>query len=705
MATILTGPFATDLVFIPREPIMTTDHKSFPLMFKRRQFPARPAFAITINKSQGALKCVTTDAAATTFYAFAYDRSYDSVYPVNRKVYEAILIKSNTNPASPDRLTWSVVSRIDSRSLAGDFDDVNDAAEYSCTTNAQGVFTLLGRYSGSLSSGTPFGVRYDPTATMDSKFNFKGPGGWMNITIHSNYNWPSSYKEQTLGYVNSGGNSVLVHAIRTPSSFNIATLNEETKTLTGVASWPQNLTNYATTKAFTIGSDNLYTFATALGGISSVDSVYLYSYPLSTITAAPPVRKSFNTTQTANCHSSPTPYLYTLGGSLVFICDQSTDRDFPSTLYTIADPNIADSVGVPESFTLDITYMDFFVPIGPGAGQSSFALTQTSTTSFLYETSYKLYAFGKDAAGSRFLQSVPNVDVIDPVGINPNPSSPPPVSGGGGGRGGGSSSSSSGAIAGAVAGVVALVALVIFLVMLRRCNNNRATIIEAESDKDKTKYTVVTNNYVHSPPPGQNGGPDYYNPPGQHLAAPFPEGEPASDTILPMAPITPLTPQQHQTLQEQMQALQFSTHPRPNFITTSSGGELETTNVPLADSPGPYSEAAGTPAAPWPQMPYVTPTHPNDSASMPSLSLACSPTTASAFSTAATNTFNDPQSILSDDAAAVTPDLAASKPLPSLPPVSCNIRPISDARRPHVFSAATNSPQYVDDGPYMLVHK
>ncbi|KAK3808075.1 MAG: hypothetical protein J3R72DRAFT_464608 [Linnemannia gamsii] len=629
-----------------------------------------------------ALKCVTTDAAATTFYAFAHDRSYDSVYTVNSKVYEAILIKSNINPASPDSLTWSVVSRINSRSLAGDFDDVKNPGEYSCAINAQGVFTLLGRDSGYI--GTPFGVRYDPTATMDPKFNFRGPGGWMNITIHSNYNWPSSYKEQTLGYVNSGGGSVLVHAIRTSSLFNIATLNEETKTLTGVASWPQNLPNYSTTKAITIGNDQLYTFASALINID----VYLYSYPLSTITAIPPIRKSFSTIQTANCHSSSTPYIYTLGRSLVLICDQSAYRDFPSTLYTIADPNVADSVGAPESFNLDITYMNSFVPIGTGAGQSSFALTLKSTSSFLSESSYKMQAFGKDAAGSRFLQSISNVDVSDPVGINPNPSPSPPVSGGSGGRGGESSSSPSGAIAGAVAGVVALVALVTFLVLLRRCNNNRATIIEAEPDKDKTIHTIVTSNYVHPLPPGQNGGPDYYNPPGQHPAAPFPEGAPASDTILPMAPITPLTPQQHQTLQEQMQTLQFPTHPRPNFVTTSSGGESETTNIPLANPSGSYSEVTETPAAPWPQMSYVPPTLSNDSASMPSPSPAYSPYAASTFSTAATNTFNNPQSILFDDAVAVTPDLAASKLLPSLPPVPRNTRPIPDARELHAFSAA-----------------
>ncbi|OAQ24788.1 hypothetical protein K457DRAFT_58421, partial [Linnemannia elongata AG-77] len=53
MATILTGPFTTGLVFIPRVPILTTDDKSSPIIFKRRQSPVRLAFAMTINKSQG----------------------------------------------------------------------------------------------------------------------------------------------------------------------------------------------------------------------------------------------------------------------------------------------------------------------------------------------------------------------------------------------------------------------------------------------------------------------------------------------------------------------------------------------------------------------------------------------------------------------------------------------------------------------------
>ena len=55
-ATILTGPFEGEHVFIPRIPLIPTD---LPFSFKRLQFPVRLAFAITINKSQGQSLTVT----------------------------------------------------------------------------------------------------------------------------------------------------------------------------------------------------------------------------------------------------------------------------------------------------------------------------------------------------------------------------------------------------------------------------------------------------------------------------------------------------------------------------------------------------------------------------------------------------------------------------------------------------------------------
>lgn len=49
---IAVGAHAKKIVFIPRMPLIPSD-SSLPFELKRTQFPIRPAFAITINKSQG----------------------------------------------------------------------------------------------------------------------------------------------------------------------------------------------------------------------------------------------------------------------------------------------------------------------------------------------------------------------------------------------------------------------------------------------------------------------------------------------------------------------------------------------------------------------------------------------------------------------------------------------------------------------------
>lgn len=49
-ATILTGSYSGESVFIPRIPLIPTD---YPIEFKRLQFPVKPCMAMTINKAQG----------------------------------------------------------------------------------------------------------------------------------------------------------------------------------------------------------------------------------------------------------------------------------------------------------------------------------------------------------------------------------------------------------------------------------------------------------------------------------------------------------------------------------------------------------------------------------------------------------------------------------------------------------------------------
>jgi len=52
-ATIVSGSHTGNQVLLPRLNLSTPESPDMPIQFRRRQFPVRPAFAITINKSQG----------------------------------------------------------------------------------------------------------------------------------------------------------------------------------------------------------------------------------------------------------------------------------------------------------------------------------------------------------------------------------------------------------------------------------------------------------------------------------------------------------------------------------------------------------------------------------------------------------------------------------------------------------------------------
>ena len=77
VADIITGEFSGKTVFISRIPIIPTD---YPFEFKRTQFPIKPCYAMTINKSQG-MKGFNTSQTKTTSTLFTYNTliitSYD----------------------------------------------------------------------------------------------------------------------------------------------------------------------------------------------------------------------------------------------------------------------------------------------------------------------------------------------------------------------------------------------------------------------------------------------------------------------------------------------------------------------------------------------------------------------------------------------------------------------------------------------------
>jgi hypothetical protein len=183
------------------------------------------------------LLCVTTDPDATTFYAFAYASEYNCNIS-NSYCYNNVLIKSNTNPTDPKAITWTLVSRIDSKNMMGSVRYVYKT-DFSCIMNAQGVFTMFGWNRDLDDNGsvvTPFGLRYDPAGKMDAKYNFKGPGAWMNLTVERVHDWTSPSAVHSLGYINNGE---VVHVLLNEDAkqINIAKLDESTQSLTSVGKW------------------------------------------------------------------------------------------------------------------------------------------------------------------------------------------------------------------------------------------------------------------------------------------------------------------------------------------------------------------------------------------------------------------------------------------------------------------------------------
>jgi ATP-dependent DNA helicase PIF1 len=47
------GQHAGKRIFLPRIPLCPSDDEMFPFQFKRKQFPIRLSFAMTVNKAQG----------------------------------------------------------------------------------------------------------------------------------------------------------------------------------------------------------------------------------------------------------------------------------------------------------------------------------------------------------------------------------------------------------------------------------------------------------------------------------------------------------------------------------------------------------------------------------------------------------------------------------------------------------------------------
>ena len=66
-ATISCGPYKGEVVLLPRIPLIPSDTE-LPFQFRRLQFPIRPCFAMTVNKSQGqTFKAIGVDVSSPCF--------------------------------------------------------------------------------------------------------------------------------------------------------------------------------------------------------------------------------------------------------------------------------------------------------------------------------------------------------------------------------------------------------------------------------------------------------------------------------------------------------------------------------------------------------------------------------------------------------------------------------------------------------------
>jgi hypothetical protein len=206
----------------------------------------------------------------------------------------------------------------------------------------------------------------------------------------------------------------------------------------------------------------------------------------------------------------------------------------------IKDPITTDIMDPGVEFDADVINMEYFVPIGPGSGASTFALIRKEGT---------MYAFGNDG-GFRYTHMIDSVNVAYPIRSNPNPSL------------GSSSRLSTGGIVGIVAGAVVIMAGIVFLLVrsyrIRRSKDDNSTAGAAE--KEATISSGEENDIsICSEKVGDNDGPNYPYLEGKYADNSNPEWQSGSTDMLPMAPITPV-PEHLQAelemLQEKMRVLQ-----------------------------------------------------------------------------------------------------------------------------------------------------
>ncbi|KAK3814982.1 MAG: hypothetical protein J3Q66DRAFT_388899 [Benniella sp.] len=509
-----------------------------------------------------------------------------------------VIAESNANPASFTAMTWSTVAAISSSAFG------MLAKVVTCVVSDQGVVTVFGYTTDSYMV-----IRYDPSATPNGGTISTGPGGWIQIAVSNTYTLDSYYLIDPLAfYVKNTANGAqkLIHLILDGSI---------SPTL---QFWISNA--YQMLRSVAYSNNEIYLY---WNDFISASQSKLSVYPLTglPLTIPPNPRIIDTTTTTYICSKSLLFFSGVWGNSYHLLCTFNTiTSSHASTLYTISNvAQVGSSAGPGITIPQKLVGMDYLIPV-------------TATPDFAFmlyigegSDSTGLYGLQVSGVGAGTLQGPKNIIVQDlnvpttTYTYRASPTVSPTY------RNTDSGSNSTGAIIGVVIGVLVVVVITVCCYCKRSSDNNNEKKKHAvettpnqvyngrhnttEMKGQETSHIVEPAVMPMTHVPGMNG-PHQMNTAGQpHFAGAYPQmsgqsmypmPQPAPTVISDAITITPAatTVLPFQSGQEQLQHLQFSSHPRPNFV-TSVGDNGQSNSQQHEVNSGPISVVSASPNVSW----------------------------------------------------------------------------------------------------------
>ncbi|KAF9349801.1 hypothetical protein BGX34_001602 [Mortierella sp. NVP85] len=476
-----------------------------------------------------------------TLYAFAKASTYGNSAQLPSGEYY-VIAKSNANPTFFTEMTWPTVTAINSSAFSM-FKKVS-----TCVVSDQGVVTVFGLYYEPSTYDPKYVViRYDPSTTTSNIGQTSiGLGRWMNITAGDSYARDrSTYKRSLAFYTKdtaAGGAQRLIHLSYgndvLPVLFGV--VDETTRTLSHVANWTM-ASYYLEAKVF----------------------VYPFTGLPSTIPPEPRIVDAVSTYYLCSWTSNILSGVW--GNSYRLLCPFQGNESFDSKLYTINNISqgrfsIDTGITIAEGYDM----IDYFIPM---VSTPDFAFMVETDTRF---SSPGMYAIQVSGDGAGTVRGLMPIIVPETLGKQDVPSKYPYPN---------RASDSTGLIVAVFIGVLVALFLTIYYFYKRLSDRNdkkkqavQAALEEVhtqehnqtevvEDSEQATQHIVRPAEIPMAQVPGMDGS--YQT----NTAAPIAISD--AGTISPAtATATMITAPILQSGQDQMQHLQLSSHPRPNFVTS-----------------------------------------------------------------------------------------------------------------------------------------